>query len=65
MNIKAMTQDARREAQSYLNAQKFFENLRRYNDKITYDEHKRLRIQAIMGDVVGAEMELAKLVADR
>lgn len=50
-----------RTATAYLNARMFLKELREYEGVILPDDYKRLKQQALDGDVQGATIRLAKL----
>lgn len=54
-----------REVNRYIKARTLLDDLRRYERYITYEEFKRLRKQALEGDVIGATKELGRIVLER
>lgn len=53
------------EVNRYLKARTLLDDLRRYERYITYEEFRRLRKQALEGDVIGATKELGKIILER
>ena len=51
-----------RDAQKYTNAHPLLTELRRYQKKLTSDEYRSLRNQALAGDVDGARDKLRLIV---
>jgi len=56
--------DARRQASKYLDAKEFIDKLHGYAAKLTSQQYRTLKGQALAGDIEGAEKGLKKLVAD-
>lgn len=54
-----------REVNRYIKARALLDDLRKYDRYITYEEFKRLRKQALEGDVMGATKELGRIVLER
>lgn len=54
-----------REVNRYIRARALLDDLRKYDRYITYEEFKRLRKQALEGDVMGATKELGRIVLER
>lgn len=54
-----------REVNRYIKARALLDDLRKYDRYITHEEFKRLRKQALEGDVMGATKELGRIVLER
>ena len=52
-----------RKADAFLKANQFLMQLRKYNDKLTWQQYKTLRGQALAGDIEGAYKGLETLLA--
>lgn len=54
-----------REANKYLRARQVLDDLRRYDNYLSYAEYKAIRKQALEGDQIGAIKKLGQLLLER
>ena len=64
-NTLLMMHKVRADANKHLKAHGFIERLRKYADKLTMNEYKELRTQALDGDIEGASLKLNDILMNK